>query len=103
MFLTFAICFETAVIIFHIGDFGTMIVHTEDGDEVAESPIFPRTEFIPGLGSINSFTHDPKRAELISSFWYEKYIYLIVCVFSHTKQLNVKFLFVPSQILCTVS
>ncbi|KAL6637875.1 hypothetical protein ACP70R_025447 [Stipagrostis hirtigluma subsp. patula] len=51
------------------GDFGTMIVHTEDGDEVAESPIFPRTEFIPGLGSINSFTHDPKRAELISNFW----------------------------------
>jgi hypothetical protein len=54
-----------------VGDFGTMIVHSEDGDEVAESPIFPRTEFIPGLGSINSFTHDPKRAELISSFWYE--------------------------------
>lgn len=53
------------------GDFGTMIVHTEDGDEVTESPIFPRTEFIPGLGSINSFTHDPKRAELISSFWAE--------------------------------
>ncbi|XP_062212448.1 serine/threonine-protein kinase 1-like [Phragmites australis] len=53
------------------GDFGTMIVHTEDGDEVAESPIFPRTEFIPGLGSINSFTHDPKRAELISNFWAE--------------------------------
>nr|CAB3498165.1 unnamed protein product [Digitaria exilis] len=49
--------------------FGTMIVHSEDGDEVAESPIFPRTEFIPGLGSINSFTHDPKRAELISKFW----------------------------------
>ncbi|CAL4919132.1 unnamed protein product [Urochloa decumbens] len=53
------------------GDFGTMIVHSEDGDEVAESPIFPRTEFIPGLGSINSFTHDPKRAELISKFWAE--------------------------------
>ncbi|TVU44971.1 hypothetical protein EJB05_04436 [Eragrostis curvula] len=53
------------------GVFGTMIVHTEDGDEVAESPIFPRTEFIPGLGSINSFTHDPKGAELISNFWAE--------------------------------
>ncbi|WVZ60593.1 hypothetical protein U9M48_010592 [Paspalum notatum var. saurae] len=53
------------------GEFGTMIVHSEDGDEVAESPIFPRTEFIPGLGSINSFTHDPKRAELISNFWAE--------------------------------
>ncbi|OEL15005.1 Serine/threonine-protein kinase dst1 [Dichanthelium oligosanthes] len=53
------------------GDFGTMIVHSEDGDEVAESPIFPRTEFIPGLGSISSFTHDPKRAELISKFWAE--------------------------------
>uniref|UniRef100_A0A453LUJ1 Protein kinase domain-containing protein n=1 Tax=Aegilops tauschii subsp. strangulata TaxID=200361 RepID=A0A453LUJ1_AEGTS len=53
------------------GDFGTMIVHPEDGDEAAESSIFPRTEFIPGLGSINSFTHDPKRAELISKFWAE--------------------------------
>ena len=82
MFLTFAICFETAVIIFHIGDFGTMIVHTEDGDEVAESPIFPRIEFIPGLGSINSFTHDPKRAELISSFWYEKHTFILLFVFS---------------------
>ena len=49
-----------------------MIVHPEDGDEAAESSIFPRAEFIPGLGSINSFTHDPKRAELISKFWYEK-------------------------------
>ncbi|KAL5217356.1 hypothetical protein ABZP36_018040 [Zizania latifolia] len=53
------------------GDFGTMIVHPEDGDEVIESPIFPSSEFIPGLGSINSFTHDPKRAELISNFWTE--------------------------------
>ncbi|EMS50568.1 ABC transporter B family member 25 [Triticum urartu] len=53
------------------GDFGTMIVHPEDGDEAAESSIFPRAEFIPGLGSINSFTHDPKRAELISKFWAE--------------------------------
>uniref|UniRef100_A0A0D9VZ52 non-specific serine/threonine protein kinase n=1 Tax=Leersia perrieri TaxID=77586 RepID=A0A0D9VZ52_9ORYZ len=53
------------------GDFGTMIVHPEDGDEVVESPIFPSSEFIPGLGSINSFTHDPKRAELISNFWAE--------------------------------
>ncbi|KAB8093629.1 hypothetical protein EE612_020500, partial [Oryza sativa] len=53
------------------GDFGTMIVHPEDGDEVDESPIFPSSEFIPGLGSINSFTHDPKRAELISNFWAE--------------------------------
>ncbi|KAM3278169.1 hypothetical protein ACQJBY_045812 [Aegilops geniculata] len=53
------------------GDFGTMIVHPEDGDEAAESSIFPRTEFIPGLGSINSFTHDPKRAELISKIWAE--------------------------------
>ncbi|KQK13139.1 serine/threonine-protein kinase dst1 [Brachypodium distachyon] len=53
------------------GDFGTMIVHPEDGDDVAESSIFPRTELIPGLGSINSFTHDPKRAELISNFWME--------------------------------
>jgi hypothetical protein len=49
-----------------------MIVHPEDGDEVPESSIFPRAEFIPGLGSISSFTHDPKRAELISKFWYEK-------------------------------
>ncbi|KAI4964344.1 hypothetical protein ZWY2020_005905 [Hordeum vulgare] len=53
------------------GDFGTMIVHPEDGDEAVESSIFPRAEFIPGLGSINSFTHDPKRAELISKFWAE--------------------------------
>ncbi|KAG8098223.1 hypothetical protein GUJ93_ZPchr0013g37016 [Zizania palustris] len=53
------------------GDFGTMIVHPEDGDELVESPIFPSSEFIPGLGSINSFTHDPKRAELISNFWAE--------------------------------
>ena len=49
-----------------------MIVHSEDGDDVAESPIFPKTEFIPGLGSISSFTHDPKRAELISKFWYDE-------------------------------
>lgn len=54
-----------------------MIVHSEDGDEVAESPIFPRTEFIPGLGSINSFTHDPKRAELISKFWYDKVNFIL--------------------------
>ncbi|XP_047086047.1 uncharacterized protein LOC124697507 [Lolium rigidum] len=53
------------------GDFGTMIVHPEDGDEVAESSIFPKAEFIPGLGSISSFTHDPKRAELISKLWAE--------------------------------
>ncbi|KAK1643974.1 hypothetical protein QYE76_061779 [Lolium multiflorum] len=53
------------------GDFGTMIVHPEDSDEVAESSIFPKAEFIPGLGSISSFTHDPKRAELISKLWAE--------------------------------
>lgn len=34
------VCFETAAIIFHIGGFGTMIAHSEDGFEVAESPIF---------------------------------------------------------------
>ncbi|KAF0915057.1 hypothetical protein E2562_033179 [Oryza meyeriana var. granulata] len=53
------------------GDFGTMVVYPEDGDEVDESPVFSSSEFIPGLGSINSFTHDPKRAELLSSFWVE--------------------------------
>jgi hypothetical protein len=58
-----------------------MIVHPEDGDEVDESPIFPSSEFIPGLGSINSFTHDPKRAELISNFWYDKQKIILFCMF----------------------
>jgi hypothetical protein len=69
------------------GDFGTMIVHPEDGDEVAESSIFPKAEFIPGLGSISSFTHDPKRAELISKLWYEKHkIIFSFTFFSFRKQ-----------------
>jgi hypothetical protein len=69
-----------------------MIVHSEDGDEVAESPIFPRTEFIPGLGSINSFTHDPKRAELILKFWYDKVIFILYPAIENS----------TAEILCTI-
>nr|CAD1819429.1 unnamed protein product [Ananas comosus var. bracteatus] len=50
------------------GDFGTVVYH--DGDEVRESPVSLTAEFIPGLGGISSFTHDPRR-EKIANIWEE--------------------------------
>ncbi|CAL9772231.1 unnamed protein product [Musa acuminata subsp. burmannicoides] len=54
------------------GEFGTIIVHHEVGvsDEIIESPIYTKPEFISGLGDISSFTHDPRRDRPID-FWVE--------------------------------
>ncbi|WOL07776.1 hypothetical protein Cni_G16524 [Canna indica] len=54
------------------GEFGTVIVHDEAGtsDKAIESPIFKKPEFIPGLGDISSFTHDPRRDKSLD-FWDE--------------------------------
>ncbi|XP_010923631.1 serine/threonine-protein kinase 1 [Elaeis guineensis] len=55
-----------------IGEFSTVVVHPETGinDEVVESPVSKITDFIPGLGHISSFTHDPRRDEL-TDLWVE--------------------------------
>ncbi|XP_072951482.1 serine/threonine-protein kinase 1 [Typha angustifolia] len=59
------------------GEFGTVIVHSEDRNEVSESSASMRTEFIPGLGDISSFTHDPRR-EQMANLWMENAIATIV-------------------------
>ena len=55
----------------YVGEFSTVVVHPETGinDEVVESPVSKITDFIPGLGHISSFTHDPRRDEL-TDLWY---------------------------------
>lgn len=55
----------------YVGEFGTIIVHHEVGvsNEIIESPISTKPEFISGLGDISSFTHDPRRDRPID-FWY---------------------------------
>ncbi|XP_042409487.1 serine/threonine-protein kinase ATG1-like isoform X1 [Zingiber officinale] len=51
------------------GEFGTVVVHDEVGnrDELVESPISKKPEFIPGLGDISSFNHDPGDSSF--DFW----------------------------------